>query len=131
MIKIADNPKMAVIVNNEKQCSKCRHIKKLNEFCRSKNTKDGRHNCCKKCENLRQKQNRMQNPGKYREYQNKRRASYKTTNPEKYQLWINHNAIWRNNNPDKIKQYANTYYEKHRNVILQNYINNRNLKIPR
>ena len=38
--------------NNTKRCKKCQLTKKLDEFHKSKTTKDGRRAPCKKCKNI-------------------------------------------------------------------------------
>ncbi len=43
-----------------KSCSTCKTLKVLDDFPRSRNTVDGRHNCCKACEKVRRDKNRNQ-----------------------------------------------------------------------
>lgn len=75
-----------------KQCIKCKENKPLDSFYNKLNRKDGKSSWCKNCDNEHNKKWIKSNIDRYRD--NRR--------------------DWRNKNTDKIKQYANTTYERER-----------------
>jgi hypothetical protein len=95
-----------------KVCSKCNIEKSVEEFGKSKSSKDGLYPSCKVCVNERLKKYRKENPEKVRLSKKK----YYQKNIEKYRV-INRN--WRKENPDYMKEYSKDYYENNKDVILE------------
>lgn len=82
-----------------KNCIKCNELKSIEDFYKSKLTKDGLYTYCKVCHKL------------------ERKNSYKN-NKEKS---INQSKIWYKNNKEKIKEYRKKYYT----TIKENNKNNK------
>ena len=98
--------------NNFKHCSGCNTSKSLSEFYRSKATKDGLQNKCKKCQSDR------------KEYL----KEYRARNSEKLKKL---NKQWYSENIDKCKQKFKDYYLENITILRQkgqqHYQNNKSL----
>ena len=100
-----------------KVCSKCKEEKNIFEFGNSKKSKDKLQYSCKKCNNLRSKKYRQNNPQKIREIQ----KNWRKKNPEllyerhkRYRLQNNEKVNQRLKNfflknPEKRKEYRKNY----------------------
>ena len=104
-------------VMNSKKCSECEVVKPLDEFRHRKDSKDGRRNNCKECQDEYQKQYRQDNPKKIKErgrqyYQdnkeelNERNRQYYRNNIEKIE---ERHRQWRKDNKEKRSEYINKY----------------------
>lgn len=105
-----------------KVCSKCNIEKSVEEFGKSKSSKDGLLYCCKKCNNERGKKYRKENPEKILEQQRK----WRSENPEwvikRHRRYRNKNRKkvnefrkkWLEKNPEKIKEYRENHKDRKR-----------------
>jgi len=107
----------------EKICNKCNIEKKLDEYHKNKNSKDGVKNICKKCIsdnnkkpeerekiNLRDKEWRDKNKEKVKNYKNKEYIK----NKDKILL---RNKEWRLKNPEKYKELSDSYRKKNCDLL--------------
>lgn len=101
-----DNIKYVVV--SEKQCISCLEIKKSNEFCHSKNDKDGLRSKCKVC------LNKTYNPDKKREYHLKNEKRIKSYRKDYYNS--NKKIVC-----DKVKEYAKLNRTKINSRIRERY----------
>jgi len=93
-----------------KKCSICKKIKSINDFYRSKTTKDGYRDKCKSCFNGIQKEWYKNNLGRIKEWH----KSYRKRNSEKIREC---NRKYRKNNSEKIKKYAKKYRQNNTEKI--------------
>lgn len=121
-----------------KTCKTCGKDKPIEEFVKSKNTKDGRLNKCKLCDNLTRKE---QYYAKH-EYRKQKDKEYREKNKEKVKLWShkykekNREKIriaereWRKNNPELSRErsrrwrklHGKEHYQKNREMFVANVI---------
>lgn len=98
---------------NEKQCTKCKTVRPLDDFHRLKNSSDGRRSQCKLCRIPESKSYREANPEKIKKYKHLwHKANYLRTkesvrvwqqeNPEKVKVY---KARWAKANPEKVHLY--------------------------
>jgi hypothetical protein len=121
---------------DKKKCNHCQIEKKLCEFHKNKNSKDGHKTCCKLCVKIKTKKNYSENKEKLTELRKKFRKE-NTEKIKKYRKkeWEkNKNKIkektneWRRNNKDKLKLYNKKYRAKNKIKIIErerNYQNNK------
>lgn len=108
-----------------KKCNKCGIEKFLSEFYNDKTKKDGKTTVCKKCKDLKNKENYQNNRDEFIEYKkewynkniDKHKANSKKWRIENIELKRQQNKEWSNNNPDKVKESQKKYYEKNKEVI--------------
>jgi hypothetical protein len=122
-----------------KTCKTCGEEKPIEEFVKSKNTKDGRLNKCKLCDNLIRKEQyyanheyRKQKDKEYRE-KNKEKLNlckrrYKEKNREKLRLA---EKEWRKNNPELSRERSRRYREAHPNYKKEYYAKNKSKLIKK
>ena len=122
-----------------KVCKKCKEEKKVCEFVKSKNSKDGFYHICKICNNERSKKYRKENYEKTLEsvrnwtkknpkWVYERQKRYRNNNPEKIRQM---HKDFLKKNPEKIKQYRENYKPRKRqqrkergeNDLIYNLIN--------
>ena len=89
-----------------KRCPTCGTLKALNEFCRSRNGKQGINWQCKACA----KEAYQQNKRKYEET----RKTYKECNKDKLKAY---QGLYRETHKDETKQYGKQYRENNRQKI--------------
>lgn len=77
----------------EKQCSRCKETKDINDFYKDKNKKSGYHSCCKLCDKIYSSNNKE----KIKEYKKK----YDTENKDKKTI---HSREWKRKNKDRINK---------------------------
>ena len=82
-----------------KICSKCSINKPLTEFFNSNKSKDGKTSNCKECEKKRKAEQYLKN----KEYIN------------------NRNQLWRDNNPDKVKEQRINYYKNNKELVIKKH----------
>lgn len=116
-----------------KTCKTCGKEKPIEEFVKSKNTKDGRLNKCKLCNNLIRKEQYYAN----HEYRKQKDKEYREKNKEKVKLWShkykekNREKIriaereWRKNNPELSRERSRRYHEAHPNYKKKYYAKNK------
>ena len=104
-----------------KTCKTCGEEKPIEEFVKSKNTKDGRLNKCKLCDNLVRKEQYYAN----HEYRKQKDKEYREKNKEKVKLWShkykekNREKIriadreWRKNNPELSRERSRRWRKLH------------------
>ena len=104
-----------------KTCKTCGEEKPIEEFVKSKNTKDGRLNKCKLCDNLVRKEQYYAN----HEYRKQKDKEYREKNKEKVKLWShkykekNREKIriadreWRKNNPKLSRERSRRWRKLH------------------
>jgi len=95
-----------------KVCSKCNEEKKVCEFYKDKQKKDGLTSTCKICKNNILKIYKEQNPDKVKESKQKEYLK----NIEKYR---NQNKKWKNENPDYMIKYLKNYYDENKQQLLE------------
>lgn len=95
-----------------KVCSKCKEEKKVCEFFKDGQKKDGLHSSCKVCVNNRVKIYKEQNPEKDKESKQK----HYLKNKEKYS---NLRQKWKKENPEYISNYSKLYYIKNRELLIE------------
>jgi len=66
-----------------KLCRKCGDEKSLDEFSKSKTTKDGRYSLCKKCKSAYKKKHKAKNPGRYLALNEGCRKRYEARHPDR------------------------------------------------
>jgi hypothetical protein len=93
-----------------KTCTKCKIEKELTEFSKEKKSKDNLKWSCKKCLNNENKQWKINNKEKIKEYS----KEYYEENKEKIK---NYSEEWRINNKEKLKEHSKEYYEKNKDKI--------------
>jgi len=94
-----------------KQCTKCKEEKELTEFHKCNQNSDGMQTRCKACRSLIAKQNRENDPEKYRLIA----QLYKTNNPEKVRA---SKRKWAENNREKILAKNRKYHKNNREKML-------------
>lgn len=95
-----------------KKCSKCYHIKTLEEFSLDKRAKSGRGSWCKNCNSQYSAKYRKEHPEKAQKAINK----YIRKHPE---LCLQRNRQWRLNNPQKSKKACRDWYKRTKNKITE------------
>lgn len=124
---------------NDKKCAKCKVVKSLEEFHKSKRSSDGRNSMCKSCyknwyennkktvldrvrknyENNKEQKHkvtnlyRKNNKDKVKEWQQKSEKNYYLKNKEKQ---LEKYKKWKKENPDKIKEYNLKWRAQHKNL---------------
>ena len=88
-----------------KTCSKCKISKKLTEFYKRKDSKDGHRNECKVCKDLTSKEYSLNNIEKVKNIKRK----YYENNKD---IVIERTKIWQDENKEKYKKISNKYREK-------------------
>lgn len=88
-----------------KTCSKCKIRKKITEFYKRKDSKDGYRNECKVCKNLSSKEYSINNIEKVKKIKRK----YYENNKD---IVIERTKIWQDENKEKYKKISNKYREK-------------------
>jgi 5-methylcytosine-specific restriction endonuclease McrA len=78
-----------------KRCSKCKEVKKLEEFHRNKTRKDGLADSCKVCARARALAHHYANPERH----SLAHLAWRTANPRK---WLDNASKWERLNPDKV-----------------------------
>lgn len=122
-----------------KICKNCKEKKSIEEFVKSKNTKDGRLNKCKLCHNLLVKKQYYDNheytKQKNKEYREKNKEKlnlcnrrYKEKNREKLRLA---EKEWRKNNPELSRERSRRYREAHPNYKKEYYAENKSKLIKK
>jgi len=121
-----------------KTCKTCGEEKPIEEFVKSKNTKDGRLNKCKLCDNLIRKEQYYAN----HEYRKQKDKEYREKNKEKVKLWShkykekNREKIriadreWRKNNPELSRErsrrwrklHGKEHYQKNKQMFVANVV---------
>ena len=121
-----------------KTCKTCGEEKPIEEFVKSKNTKDGRLNKCKLCDNLIRKEQYYAN----HEYRKQKDKEYREKNKEKVKLWShkykekNREKIriadreWRKNNPELSRErskrwrklHGKEHYQKNKQMFVDNVV---------
>jgi hypothetical protein len=102
------------VINNKKQCSKCKEWKDITNFWKDKRVRTGLKACCKICHYKMNRKWQIKNKHKMREYQ----KIYKEKHPEKQKEYYQKhkdkrllkNKIWREKNKDEIKKKSHEYY---------------------
>jgi 5-methylcytosine-specific restriction endonuclease McrA len=100
-----------------KKCSRCKIWKSIEEFSKQSRLKDGRRYWCKSCESTYNKQKKIDEPDKWKEYFRN--------------WWLNHKDWDRNrrdSNPEYVKQRHHNYYENNKDKFYEK-VNNRKAKI--
>jgi hypothetical protein len=98
----------------KKICSSCSIEKEIIEFGKDKNKKDGLKNVCKDCRKIESKNRYLEN----REYF----TNYRETNRDEILLKL---KIWRENNPEKRKEYYQKNIDKEKNYSIEYRKNNK------
>jgi hypothetical protein len=96
-----------------KVCSKCKVEKDEIEFYKNKSKSDGLSTYCKKCSCGASSEFRKKNSTYWNKYKEKRK-------------------LWKKDNPDSVKKFKKTYYNKHKDSIIEKaklrYTNNHEAK---
>lgn len=127
------------LTNACKTCKTCGEEKPIEEFVKSKNTKDGCLNKCKLCNNLIRKEqyyaNHEYTKQKNKEYREKNKEKlnlcnrrYKEKNREKLRLA---EREWRKNNPELSRERSRRYREAHPNYKKEYYAKNKSKLIKK
>lgn len=120
----------------DKQCSKCKETKPLEQFYRFKHARDGYQTHCKLCMDARRKQNAKANPSREREM----RRRWEEKNPEYKKAYkkrphmvayaLSYSAEWYQKNKDRLKPIralwqAKNYHLGRKEKMVQNEANRR------
>jgi hypothetical protein len=110
-----------------KKCSKCREIKTIDNFCKSKNSKDGYQYQCREC----LKQYRENNKKRIKQYMEKWRKDNNEYKKQYMKQWHKNNKEyekkWRKDNEEYMKEYRKQWElnnREYRNRYMIQYRNN-------
>jgi hypothetical protein len=96
-----------------KKCNKCKKYKDYSEFYKNKQKKDGHCYSCKECKKKQDKKNYNKDIEKSREIKRKSTAKYRNNNPEKDKQYAIANREkykeYRKNNKDKLRENYNEW----------------------
>lgn len=98
----------------KKQCGKCREIKPIEEFHKSKSSKDGFYCQCKECSNKIKKEYYKENKEERLDY---RKNHYENNKEEMLLRQKGYNKKYYENHKDKVKEKHKNYYEENKNII--------------
>jgi 5-methylcytosine-specific restriction endonuclease McrA len=97
-----------------KQCSRCKESKSLDQFYKDKNGKYGLKSKCKECSNKIVREYCNKNKDKISKYQKEYNKEYYTNNRDRLNKY---QKEYRNNNKDKISKYKKEYNTNNRDRI--------------
>jgi len=104
-----DVPIVSPIILTEKRCPKCKQLKLISKFYKSRSQKDGLSIWCKECNNKQKKAWRQANPEKSKEANCKCWLKQNMTPQERNERL----REYRKNNPDKVREQRKKDYNKY------------------
>ena len=103
-----------------KKCLKCHKNKELEEFCKNKGGKEGRHSICKECRNKTNRDWRRDNVAWIRDYRKRYRQKYKEKVARDNKKWHEENkehcVQYRKDNKKIRNRYNRKWYKKESRV---------------
>lgn len=115
------------LIGIEKRCARCKKIKDIEDFYKSKNTKDGHVYLCKICDTERIQKWKDNNYDKVREIDRRWKANNIELIRKKGRAWRRKNRDiacertrkWQKENPEKVKKWAKENPEKYKSIQIK------------